>query len=207
MSDTGAPHASTATPVPATDPRVRKPLAAVAAVLVTVAVAVLVVFPVAVAVVLGDAPYERLFVGYPGVDVAVVTTVLLSGAHLATLVTSGALVHVLFLRDAPARRARHLSDNFEISVLRVASGAWGLFAGALVVFEALDSNGTPLERLATPGALPFLGEASYAPKAWTISFLAALTVFFVSFFAERWTGLLISLWATAIAVLAPVVTG
>ncbi|MGO2049915.1 MAG: cytochrome c oxidase assembly protein [Microbacterium sp.] len=207
MSDTGAPHASAATPVPATDPRVRKPLAAVVAVIIVAAVVTLVVFPVAVAVVLGDEPYERLHVGYPGVDVAVVTTVLLSGGHLATLVTSGALVHVLFLRDAPARRARYLSDSFEISVLRVASGAWGLFAGALVVFEALDSNGTPLERLATPGALPFLWEASYAPKAWTISFLAALIVFFVSFFAERWTGLLISLWATAIAVLAPVVTG
>lgn len=207
MSDAVASRAPAATPVSASDPRVRKPLAAVAAVIIAATAVALVVFPVVVAVVLGDAPYERLHVGYPGVDVAVVTTVLLSGAHLATLVTSGAMVHVLFLRDAPARRARYLSDGFEISVLRVASGAWGLCAGALVVFEALDSNGTPLERLATPGTLPFLWEASYAPKAWTISFLAALIVFFVSFFAERWTGLLIPLWATAIAVLAPVVSG
>lgn len=121
-------HTPAATPVSASDPRVRKPLAAVAAVIIAATAVALVVFPVVVAVVLGDAPYERLHVGYPGVDVAVVTTVLLSGAHLATLVTSGAMVHVLFLRDAPARRARYLSDGFEISVLRVASGAWGLWA-------------------------------------------------------------------------------
>ncbi|WP_206427094.1 cytochrome c oxidase assembly protein [Microbacterium sp. Y-01] len=136
-----------------------------------------------------------------------ITTILLSVAQLATLITSGALVHLLFLRDAPARRARYLPEGFEISVLRVASGAWSVCAGALIVFEALDANGTPLVRLTVARALPFLWEASDAPKAWTISFLAALIVFFASFFADRWTGLLIPLWATAIAVLAPVVTG
>lgn len=205
------PDAITATPaaapVPIPDPRIRRPRSAVAALLTGGAALALVVFPVVVAVMLGEEPYDRLHVGYPGVDVAVVTTILLSGAQLGTLVTSGALVHVLFLRDAPARKARYLEDGFEISVLRVASGVWAACAGALVVFEALDSNGTPLARLATPGALPYLWEASYAPKAWTISFLAALVVFFASFFAERWTGLLIPLWTTAIAVLAPVVTG
>lgn len=197
----------TAAPARIPDPRIRKPRSIVAALLIGGAALTLVVFPVVVAVMLGEEPYDRLFVGYPGVDVTVVTTLLLSGAQFGTLVTSGALVHVLFLRDAPARKARYLEDGFEISLLRVASGVWATCAGALVVFEALDSNGTPLERLATPGALPYLWEASYAPKAWTISFLAALIVFFVSFFAERWTGLLIPLWATGIAVLAPVVTG
>lgn len=166
------------------DPRVRKPLAAVVALLIGGAALALAVFPVVVAVMLGEEPYDLLHVGYPGVDVAIVTTILLSGAQLGTLATSGALVHVLFLRAAPARKARYLEDGFEISVLRVASGVWATCAGALVVFEALDSNGTPLARLATPGALPYLWEASYAPKAWTVSFLAALVVLFASFFAE-----------------------
>ncbi|MGO2665547.1 MAG: cytochrome c oxidase assembly protein, partial [Mycetocola reblochoni] len=205
MSDTIA--ATTAASAPMPDPRVRKPLTAVAALLIGGAALALIAFPIVVAVMLGEAPYDLLHVGYPGVDVAVITTSLLSGAQLATLVTSGALVHLLFLRDAPARTARYLSEGFEITVLRIASGAWAVCAGALVVFEALDSNGTPLARLATPSALPFLWEASYAPKAWTISFLAALIVFFVSFFSERWTGLMIPLWATGIAVLAPVVSG
>jgi len=203
-TDTTTPAAAPAT---AADPRARRPLVAVAALLISAAVVVLIVFPVLVAVALGEEPYERIFVGYPGVDVAVVTTILLSVAQLATLITSGALVHLLFLRDAPARRARYLSEGFEISVLRVASGAWSVCAGALIIFEALDANGTPLVRLTIARALPFLWEASDAPKAWTISFLAALIVFFSSFFAERWTGLLVPLWATAIAVLAPVVTG
>ena len=207
MSETVADSSSIAASSRTPDPRVRKPLHAAGALLVSGAVLALVVFPVAVAVALGEEPYDRLHVGYPGVDVAVVTTILLSGAQLGTLITSGALVHVLFLRDAPARKARYLADGFEISVVRVASGAWAVCAAGLVVFEALDSNGTPLARLSAPSALPFLWDASYAPKAWTISFLTALVVFFASFFAERWTGLLIPLWATVIAVLAPVVSG
>ncbi|MEW1973645.1 cytochrome c oxidase assembly protein [Microbacterium profundi] len=164
-------------------------------------------FPVTVAVLLGEAPYRKLFVSYPGVDVAVVTTILLVAAHAASMVSVGAIVHLLFLRDAPAQRARILSQGFEIRVLRVASGAWALCAGALVIFEALDANGAPLERLSISYALPFLWDASDAPKAWTISLIGALIVFFASYFAERWTGLLIPLWAAAVGILAPVVTG
>lgn len=164
-------------------------------------------FPVTVAVLLGEAPYRKIFVSYPGVDVAVITTVLLVAAHAASLVSVGAIVHLLFLRDAPAQRAQYLSQGFEIRVLRIASGAWALCAGALVIFEALDANGAPLERLSISYALPFLWDASDAPKAWTISLMAALIVLFASYFADRWTGLLIPLWVSAIGILAPVVTG
>lgn len=163
--------------------------------------------PVTVTVLLGEKPYTEIYLSYPGAGVAVVTTLLLAGAQGGSLVAVGALVHLMFLRDAPARRARWVKQGFEIAVLRVASGVWAACAGGLIVFEALDANGQRLSVLAKPGAFAFLFEASYAPMAWTISFAAALIVLFAAFFAERWTGLLIPLWATAIALLAPVVSG
>lgn len=189
------------------DPRIRPVLRRVAALLVAGVLLLGVVPPVGIAVALGEEPYTRIFVGYPGVDVAIVTTVLLVGAQLGILTAGGALIQLLFLGDATARRARVVADGFELSLLRGAAGLWAVCAGALVLFEALDSNGTPLARLADPGALPFLWEASYAPQAWTISLLAALIVLSASFFVRRWTGLLVPLWATVIAMLAPVVSG
>lgn len=163
--------------------------------------------PVVTTVVLGAAPYEQIFRGFPGLDVGVTTTVLLVGADAGSLVSIGALIHLLFLREAPPKRARKVEQGFEVAVLRVAAGVWATCAGGLVLFEAFDSSGLALSRLAEPGAFAYLYEASYAPGAWTVSFFAGLLVFFVAYFADWWTGLLIPLWAAVIAVLAPVVTG
>ena len=76
----------------------------------------------------------------------------------------------------------------------------------MVLFEMLSKNGFPFSRL-TGGAWSFLYEASAFPKAWTVSLVAALVTFFVSMVVERWTGLLIPLWATCFGVLAPVAVG
>ncbi|WP_300594031.1 cytochrome c oxidase assembly protein [Microbacterium sp.] len=170
-------------------------------------VVLVVAVPLVVTVLLGEAPYELIHLSYPGVDVATVSTVLTSGAVAGSVVSVGALVHLLFLRDAPASKARRIAQGFEVRVLRVAAGVWALCACGLILFQVLDANGTPLERLAIPGAFAFLYEASTEPMAWTISFVAAMIVFFVAFFADRWTSLLIPLWAAVIAVLAPVVSG
>ncbi|QTV80360.1 hypothetical protein [Microbacterium sp. NIBRBAC000506063] len=75
------------------------------------------------------------------------------------------------------------------------------------MFETLDANGAPLTALEAPQAFGWLFQLSYAPMAWTISLAAALIVLFGAFFAYRWTGLLIPLWVTTIALLAPVVSG
>ncbi len=189
------------------DRPIRRVLRGPAAVLVTGSAILLLAVPVVVTVLLGEAPYRQIFVSYPGIDVAVIATVLRGGAEAALAVTTGALVWLLFLRAEPPRRARFLPQSLELRVLRIASSVWMLCAAGLVVFEALDASGAPLSRLALAEALPFLWEASAAPQAWTISFVAAVIVLIASFLAERWTGLLIPLWATAIALLAPVVSG
>ncbi|MGO1850794.1 cytochrome c oxidase assembly protein, partial [Microbacterium sp.] len=201
------PVTTDAGPTGTANKRVRRPRRGVIAFLILGFVVLAIAFPVTAAVLLDEAPYLQIFVSYPGADVAVTTTVLLACSQMASLVGVGAMVHLLFLRDSPARRARYLPQGFEIRVLRIASGTWAACAGALVVFEALDANGAPLDRLGIGYALPFLWEASDAPKAWTISLVAAMIVLFASFFADTWTGLLIPLWVSAIGVLAPVVTG
>ncbi|WGD36959.1 cytochrome c oxidase assembly protein [Lysinibacter sp. HNR] len=173
----------------------------------TLATLLAVTAPVITTVILGAGAYEELNRGFPGLDVGVITSILLAGADIGCLVTVGALIYLLFLRDVPPKRAKRIEQVFEVRVLRAASGLWAACSGGLVIFRALDSNGMPLFRLAEPGAFAYFFESSYAPGAWTVSFIAALIVFFAAFFADWWTGLLIPLWASMFGMLAPVVTG
>ncbi|MGO1736619.1 MAG: cytochrome c oxidase assembly protein [Leucobacter sp.] len=161
---------------------------------------------VATAAVAGPAPYEALRTSFPGFDVAILTAIGQSVADLSSMVTIGALLSLLFFRDARGRSADRLGSVFELSVLQLASAVWATSSAAMVLFEMLSKNGFPFSRL-TGGAWSFLYEASAFPKAWTVSLVAALVTFFVSMVVERWTGLLIPLWATCFGVLAPVAVG
>ena len=167
----------------------------------------LVVIPVVTTIVSGAEPYEVLQRGFPGFDVAIVTTVLTVGAEVGMLLSIGARIWQLFLRDATPREAKILSQGIECAVLRWASALWMGSAAGLVVFRAVDANGLPLSRLLEPGALATLYMTGDFPRAWTISLIAALIVWCGSWFASRWTGLLIPLWASGFGLLAPVVVG
>lgn len=174
----------------------------------TAALLALLIAPsVALTVALGTQPYDRLFQGYPGVDVGVLTSLFSAIADLAGAVTVGALITVLFLRDVPTREAKIVDGVWEVRLLQYASGAWMLSAFGMVVMECFDASGVPLERGLEPGAIVFLYGASYAPLAWTITALGATVTLMTSMFAVRWAGLLIPLWCSAIGLLAPVVSG
>lgn len=176
--------------------------------LTVTALALLAVAPAVVTTVrAGAEPYERLFLGFPGLDVGVATAVGKAIADTASTVTVGALLWLLFFRTARGRDAARLGGSIELSVLQIASVIWATAAMAMVVFEMSDSNGIPFSRLGEPGAVPVLYEASAFPQAWTVTAGAAMVVFFMSMFADRWTGLLIPLWASVFGVLAPVVVG
>ncbi|MDI6024125.1 cytochrome c oxidase assembly protein [Leucobacter sp. UT-8R-CII-1-4] len=155
----------------------------------------------------GQAPYDLLRRSFPGLDVGVLTAVGQAAADAAAVVTVGALLTLLFFRDARGRNADLLRSPLELKVLQISSGFWASAAGAMVLFTMLDSNGQPFARLGTSSALSVLYEASSFPKAWTVTLLAALVVFFFSMVVEKWTGLLIPLWAACFGVLAPVVVG
>jgi len=163
--------------------------------------------PVGITVALGDAPYKKLFQSFPGLDVGVTTTALLVASDTGILLSMGILTHLLFLRATPAKRAMRLEHGFELRVLRVTASVWAASAAGLAVFEAFDTSGVPLSRILEPGTIAFLFEASYPPAAWTISCAGALVVLFASFFVDRWTGMLIPLWGSFLATLAPVVSG
>ncbi|SJM64267.1 Copper resistance protein D [Agrococcus casei LMG 22410] len=160
-----------------------------------------------VTVLVGQEPYDMLRRSFPGLDVGVLTAVGQATADAAAMVTVGALLTLLFFRDARGRNADLLRSPLELKVLQVSSGVWASAAAAMVFLTMLDSNGQPFARLGTSSSLSFLYEASSFPKAWTVTLLAALVVFFFSMFVEQWTGLLIPLWAACFGVLAPVVVG
>ncbi|MGF3056005.1 cytochrome c oxidase assembly protein [Microbacterium sp. YY-01] len=170
--------------------------------------ALLVLLPAPVtAVVAGPAPYEALRTSFPGLTVAILTAVGQGIADLSSMVTIGALLSLLFLRDARGRSADRLGSLFELSVLRVASGIWATSSAAMIILEMLSKNGFPFSILLTGRAWSFLYEASAFPKAWTVSLAAALVTFLLSMVVERWTGLLIPLWASCFGILAPVAVG
>jgi putative copper resistance protein D len=174
----------------------------------TVGVLVILVAPAtAVTVVLGSAPYDRVFQGYPGADVGVLTSIFNAIADLSGVVTIGVLVSILFLRDVPTRKAKIVDGVWELRVLQYASGSWLVGASGMAVMECFDASGSPFARGLEPGAIAFLYQASYAPAAWTVTALAATVVFLTSMFVIRWSGLLLPLWLSVIGLLAPVVTG
>lgn len=161
--------------------------------------------PIATTVLAGVEPYERLVRDYPGLDVGVLTTALRLVADLAGITVAGALVMIMFL--TPASRRAAPGPPLDLTVLRIAAALWATTAGVLVVFSALDAAGIPLYRLDEPGTLAYAYQASDAPLAWTFVTIAGLVVFIGAQLARSWVGLLLPLWATAIGLLAPVVTG
>lgn len=169
--------------------------------------ALVLVPPVVLTVQSSSTPYDMLKVSFPGLDVAVLTALGQGVGDLASMLTFGALVYLLFFRDARGRAAPKLESPLELTVLRIASGAWASVSAAMVLFEMLDSNGFPIFRLDEPGALAFLYESSFFPRAWMVSMLAATVTYFASMFATRWTGLLVPLWASCFGILAPVAVG
>lgn len=163
--------------------------------------------PAATAVRAGAAPYEAVNSGFPGLGVAVATSVVHAIAALSSIATAGSLVVVMFVRDASGRDASRIAASPELTLVRVASAVWSLSAAALIVLESADANGVPLSRLNEPGALSYLISASDHPKAWTITFVLSALVWLITQFATRWTTLLIPLWATAFGLLAPAAVG
>lgn len=186
-----------------TDRRIRRPVAAIA--LAAVAAVVLAAgIPVTVAALLGDTGYTMLSRGYPGALTAMLSTTLRVVADAASWVTIGALVVALGLLAAPRRKPAEAVAGLELQVLRYSLLVWMLAAAALIPVDAADANGLNIVRLSEPGALPFLVEAAYLPKAWMFVFVVTAIAYPVALFAERWAAFLPVVLLAALAALAPV---
>lgn len=163
--------------------------------------------PIVATLRIGPAAYEQIYLTFPGFEVAVPTSIGQGLGDFAAALTLGALLYLLFFRDARGARAIRIERSIELTVLRVASVSWVIVSASMVVLESLDSVGMPLSRLSEPGAFAFLYSTSVYPRAWTVSLIAAVVTSFSCQFVTRWTGLLIPLWATCFGILAPVVVG
>lgn len=163
--------------------------------------------PIVATLRIGSAAYEQIYYTFPGFDVAVPTAIGQGLGDLAAMLTLGALLYLLFFRDARGTRAIQIKPSPEFTVLRLASVSWAVVSAGMVILESLDSVGMPISRLAEPGAFAFLYSASAFPRAWTVSLIAAVVTSFFCQFLTRWTGLLIPLWVTCFGILAPVVVG
>lgn len=183
--------------------RRRAATAAVAAGAALLAVGV----PVAVALAAGEGAYSSIALSFPGAATVVIATVLHVVATASAWVLLGALISMLFLVAAPGRDRDSVLGEPELRWARWAAGVWMTAAGMLVLVDAADKNGQPLLRLLEPGALAYLVDASYFPKAWIVTALLAAAAFLVLLFADTWRGLLVPLWCVVIGSLAPVVVG
>lgn len=96
--------------------------------------------------------------------VAVATALGQGLGDLAAMRTFGALLYLLFFRDARGQRARRIEPCLELTVLRFASAAWAMVSAAMVLLESLNGSRMPFTRLAEPGASsPTRGAPSRAP--------------------------------------------
>lgn len=161
--------------------------------------------PIAVALALGDTGYVMISLSYPGSFTAVLATTLRMAADAASWITIGSLVVALGVLAAPRRKALEDVAGQELQVLRAGLLVWMLTAAALVPFDAADTNGLSIARLAEPGALGYLVEAAYLPKAWVFVFFATAISSLVAMFANRWASFLPIALLAALAALAPVV--
>ena len=186
-----------------TDRRIRRSPAAIGSV-TGLAVILAFALPVAFSVALGETPYSMLSRGYPGALTSVISTSLRVVADAASWLTIGALVVVLGVQAAPRRQPLEDAVGLELRVLRHALLVWMLAAAALVPVDAADANGLDIARLTQPGALGYLVEAAYLPKAWVFVFAATAIAALVAMFAQRWATFLPVALLSALAALAPV---
>ena len=93
----------------------------------------------------------------------------------------------------------------DLKIVRHSSLVWLCAAICLVPVDAADSSGLTIERLLTPGALPYLVEATYLPRAWIAVVICAGAAFAVSMFARKWTSLVFVIGISMVGVLAPVI--
>ncbi|KAB1641436.1 cytochrome c oxidase assembly protein [Gulosibacter chungangensis] len=196
----------TVTPAGTSEERSSRRTAVALGVVALGAIAILIP-PIVATLGIGPAAYEQIYLTFPGFEVAVPTSIGQGLGDLAAALTLGALLYLLFFRDARGARAMRIERSPELTVLRVASVSWVIVSAGMVVLESLDSVGMPLSRLSEPGAFAFLYSTSVFPRAWTVSLIAAVVTSFSCQFVTRWTGLLIPLWATCFGILAPVVVG
>jgi cytochrome c oxidase assembly factor CtaG len=153
----------------------------------------------------GQLTYQLVSSSYPGAVTANLSAVLQLVALVSSTVCVGAASYSLFIKRRVGADRMLLDYASDLKIVRHSSLVWLCTAVCLVPVDAADSSGLTIERLLTPGALPYLVEATYLPRAWIAVVICAGAAFVVSMLARRWTSLVLVLGISAVGVLAPVI--
>lgn len=153
----------------------------------------------------GQVTYQLVSASYPGAVTANMSAVLQLVALTASTVSIGATTYSLFIKRRVGRERMSLDYSSDLKIVRRSSLVWLCSAIVLVPVDAADSSGLTIERLLTPGALPYLVEATYLPRAWIAVVICAGAAFAVSMLARKWASLVFVLGISVIGVLAPVI--
>jgi putative copper resistance protein D len=174
----------------------------IAASIVAAAVVVAIVFVAIVVSASGEHPYKELNSGYPGAFTAMSSALLDLAATASGGLTLGALVVAAFVT---VRRSRTTIENGrDLRLVRWSSLAWVITSTLLIAVDAGDSNGQPLTKVLTPGALGYLVQSSYMPGAWIVVACIALTILILANFVNGWMTTVFLAAIAAVGVLAPV---
>lgn len=163
--------------------------------------------PLVTTLVAGEDAYTEIRRAWPGTTIAVTATVLAAAASVAAFLTFGGLIHEAIIRVRHHRRDDFAVDGTGVRVARIASALWSAASGLLIFVTALDSSGVGVDALGSGEALAYGYTASYFPGAWTVTFLFSTAIAIVLQVRSTWTSLVLSLWMSGFAALAPVVVG
>ncbi|MCM6772492.1 cytochrome c oxidase assembly protein [Nocardia sp. CDC159] len=155
----------------------------------------------------GTQAYQQQGLEFPGYVHAASYVLLRLIAALAGGFTLGPLLFALFCTAPTAQGRVDVAGYAGVRLAERAAVIWLVAAVALIPVTAADSAGLSLAKALRLGALGPLLTAAEKPKAWLVASLAVLVVAVLLRLALSWNSLFGLTAVSAIAVLAPAVTG
>lgn len=170
-----------------------------------VAAAIPVAIVVLTVVVAGAGPYQQLDRNYPGMTTALVAALLSLVTTAAISITLGNLITTTFV---VARTSRTSIDNaHDLRLTRIAATFWLVGSTLLIPVSGSDASGRSLATVFDPGALGYVVQANYAPGAWIVSAVCALTVLVSANVIRSWISSFTLTAITALGLLSPLMVG
>lgn len=172
--------------------------------IVTLAVLPVVVVVVSV-LIIGASGYLPVQLNFPGDATSVTSALLQLGAAGACAFCLGWWVLVLFIAPRRGHGRMVLGAHGELVPAFWAAMVWGGASAALVVVDSADASGQSLSFLQRTGALGYLIQANYLPRAWIVVAVSAFAIAALTLSAVSWDFVPLIGILGLVGVLAPVV--
>ncbi|NNG40892.1 hypothetical protein HJ588_16665 [Flexivirga sp. ID2601S] len=154
-------------------------------------------------VLLGDGGYTPVHLSSPGLPTALTSAVLQLAAYLSSAYALGVWLTVAFLRVRRGGNRLAVGRDQELQPALWASLQWGVTAVALVFVDSADASGQGLDTLGRDGAVGYLAQAAYLPRAWMVVAVLAFVSAAMALLAAKWEIVAFALPTVLVGVLAP----